>query len=49
MTGDEKRSKKPSSRIDENLQRVYRQTVEEEVPDRFQELIEQLRKQDEKS
>ena len=49
MTSDEKRSEKPSNRIDENLKRVYRQMTEEEVPDRFQQLIEQLRKQDESS
>jgi hypothetical protein len=38
--------KRPSNRIDENLKKVYREMVEEEVPDRFQKLIEQLRKQD---
>ena len=47
MTKDEKTNARPSGRIDENLQRVYREMVEEKVPDRFQQLIEQLRKQDE--
>ena len=40
---------KPSGQIDENLRRVYREKVEEEVPDRFQQLIEQLRRQDDKA
>ena len=40
---------KPSGQIDENLRRVYREMVEEEVPDRFQQLIEQLRKQDDRA
>ena len=34
------------AQIDENLKRVYQQTLEEEVPDRFKELLEQLRKKD---
>jgi hypothetical protein len=32
--------------IDENLRRVYQQQLEEEVPDRFQELLRRLREQD---
>ncbi|GHA44115.1 hypothetical protein GCM10008927_06110 [Amylibacter ulvae] len=32
--------------IDENLRRVYQDKVEEELPDRFKELLEQLKKQE---
>lgn len=32
--------------IDENLKKVYRKTVEEEVPDRFMELLAQLKQQE---
>ena len=34
--------------IDENLRRVYEETLEQEVPDRFVALLEQLRKRQEK-
>ncbi len=34
--------------IDENLRRVYEETLEEKVPDRFVALLEQLRKRQEK-
>lgn len=34
------------AQIDENLKRVYQEIVEEEVPDRFKDLLEQLRKKD---
>lgn len=30
--------------IDENLRRVYEQTLNEDVPDRFRELLDQLRR-----
>ena len=30
--------------IDENLKRVYKETLEEEVPDRFRLLLEELRR-----
>jgi hemerythrin-like domain-containing protein len=30
--------------IDENLKRVYQETLQEDVPDRFRALLEQLRK-----
>ena len=33
--------------IDENLKRVYQETLEEEIPDRFRDLLAQLRRQDE--
>lgn len=53
MTREERAGIKPPGKapgqIDENLRRVYREMVEEQVPDRFQKLIEQLRKQDEQS
>ena len=32
--------------IDENLRRVYRQMIEQEVPDRFTQLLDQLRHQE---
>ncbi len=32
--------------IDENLKRVYHETVEEGIPDRFKDLLEQLKRQD---
>ena len=34
--------------IDENLRRVYEETLEEKIPDRFLALLEQLRKRQEK-
>lgn len=30
--------------IDENLRRVYQDALEQEIPDRFKQLLEQLRK-----
>lgn len=33
--------------IDENLKRVYQETLEENIPDRFRDLLAQLRRQDE--
>lgn len=32
--------------IDENLRRIYAAKLEEEIPDRFQELLKQLREKD---
>ncbi len=32
--------------INENLRRVYQQVVEEEVPDRFKELLDKLKAQE---
>ena len=34
--------------IDQNLRRVYQETLEEKVPDRFRELLEQLSKRQDK-
>lgn len=43
-------SKKDSSgiktQIDENLKRVYQEALDEEVPDRFKQLLEQLREKE---
>lgn len=33
--------------IEENLRKVYQKTVDEDVPDRFTELLKQLKEQDE--
>ncbi len=47
---DKPAPKPPRSRmqeqIDENLRRVYQETLDEKVPDRFLELLEALRKKD---
>jgi hypothetical protein len=32
--------------IEENLRKVYQKTLEEQVPDRFMDLLEKLRQQD---
>ncbi|WP_295313705.1 NepR family anti-sigma factor [Roseobacter sp.] len=37
---------KRESVIDENLKRVYKEALEEGVPDRFRDLLEELKKQD---
>ena len=44
-------SKKSSSdnmtrQIDENLRRVYKETVEEEIPERFQQLLQKLKERE---
>ena len=44
----EKNSSGLKGQIDENLKRVYQEALEEEVPDRFKELLEQLRKKEAK-
>lgn len=36
----------PRDEIDENLKRVYSRLVEEEVPDRFRKLLEELRRKE---
>lgn len=35
-----------SKQIDENLRRVYEEAMEENVPDRFKELLERLKEQE---
>jgi hypothetical protein len=39
---------KLKAQIDENLKRVYQEALEESVPDRFKDLIEQLRQKEAK-
>ncbi len=40
-------SRRPEhNQIDENLRRVYEDMLEDDVPDRFEELLRQLREQD---
>jgi len=34
--------------IDENLRRVYEETVEEGIPDKFKDLLQKLKEQDKK-
>ncbi|MCE8007432.1 NepR family anti-sigma factor [Aestuariivita sp.] len=41
-----KQRPKGQDTIDENLKRVYQDTLEEEVPDRFRALLDQLKAQD---
>lgn len=45
MAQDDKRPRGEDT-IDANLKRVYQETLEEEVPDRFKELLAQLKAQD---
>ncbi|MFP4043016.1 MAG: NepR family anti-sigma factor [Rhodosalinus sp.] len=44
--GDSPESSSESSSIDANLRRVYEELVEDEVPERFKTLLEQLRRQE---
>jgi len=49
MTGEKDQSNKLSpleAAINENLQRVYREALDETVPDRFQALLDQLRQKE---
>ncbi|MEL6959078.1 MAG: NepR family anti-sigma factor [Pseudomonadota bacterium] len=46
---DEKPKKQHTEQINANLKRVYDEVVSEDVPDRFHELLAQLKKQDETS
>lgn len=41
-----RRNTKVDQQIDENLRRVYAEAAEEAVPDRFTQLLEQLRQQE---
>ena len=34
--------------IDENLKKVYQEALDEKIPDKFKDLLEQLRKKDDK-
>ena len=42
----DKNGKTRDSVIDENLKRVFNETLEEGIPDRFKELLDQLKQQD---
>ncbi|TCP43061.1 hypothetical protein EV662_102254 [Rhodovulum marinum] len=46
---DKDRKGRMEEQIDENLRRVYAQATEEEVPERFLTLLDQLRKQPRKA
>ena len=43
---EERKKAALEKQIDENLKRVYQQDAEEEVPDRFLALLQQLREQE---
>jgi len=45
MTKQRKKSK-VQEQIDENLRRVYAEALEDEIPDRFTSLLDQLRSQE---
>ena len=46
MTSDDREGGKVDKEIDANLKRVYSSLLEEEVPDRFNELLKKLRDKD---
>lgn len=51
MMGRDMTSRKPppkvvSREIDENIRRIYQEVVEEELPDRFKDLLAKLRSQE---
>lgn len=43
---DQSTSDKMTQQIDENLKRAYQETLSEALPDRFQQLLAQLREQE---
>lgn len=43
---DDRRKAAIEKQIDENLKRVYEQDANDEIPDRFLELLDKLKKQD---
>jgi hypothetical protein len=45
----EKPDDKLSEQIDENLRKVYQRTLEEDVPDKFMDLLSKLKDQDQGS
>lgn len=45
---EDKRKQELFRQVEENLKRVYRSKAEEELPDRFIELLNQLREQEDK-
>lgn len=46
MVAEEQPRSRLRDQIDENLKRVYDDALKEEVPDRFKQLLEQLRQKD---
>ncbi len=48
MADDRKRAARDSA-IDENLKRVFQPTLEEDVPDRFKDLLAKLKEKESKS
>jgi hypothetical protein len=44
--GDPKDAARLKAAIDENLRKIYQEILEEELPDRFKQLLEQLRKKE---
>lgn len=48
MAREPKKTDQLDRQIDENLRRIFSEKVEEEVPDRFEELLRKLREQDAK-
>jgi hypothetical protein len=46
MTERSDGKKRSQKEIDESLKRVYQDMIEDEVPDRFKDLLRQLREQD---
>ncbi|MCZ4353960.1 NepR family anti-sigma factor [Roseovarius aestuarii] len=47
--GKEQPNARTLQQIDDNLRRVFREKVEEELPDRFKDLLAQLKQQDDSS
>lgn len=43
---NEDRDRPNANSIDENLRKVYEETIQEGIPDRFKNLLEQLREQE---
>ena len=46
--GHDKNEPRLSAQIDENLKRVYKEALEEDVPERFKELLARLREKEAK-
>ncbi|MFP7673987.1 NepR family anti-sigma factor [Marivita sp. S0852] len=44
--GEHEEDDRSQAFIDENLKRVFQQTIDEDLPDRFKELLEKLRRQE---
>lgn len=43
---DKQKSARLMRQIDENLRKVYEEAVENDIPDRFQQLLQRLKEQD---